>query len=65
MITSREQMTSLSVDETSFAATGLVSRSNYTFTVSAVGVLDNNVNRAGPTVTVIKQTEISTGNLLN
>ena len=63
-IASREQMKSLSVDETSFIATGLVPRSNYTFTVSAVGVLDNNVNAAGPTVTVIKQTEISTGNLL-
>ena len=54
-------MTSLSVDETSFTATGLVPRSNYTFTVSAVGVLDNNVNAAGPNVTVINQTEISTG----
>ena len=57
-------MTSLLVDETSFIANGLVPRSNYTFTVSAVGVLDNNVNAAGPTVTVIYQTEISTGNLL-
>ena len=61
MITSREQRTSLSVDETSFIVTGLVPRSNYTFTVSAVGVLDKNVNAVGPAVTVIKRTEISTG----
>ena len=61
LITSREQMTSLSVDETSFIVTGLVPRSNYTFNVSAVGVLDNNVNAAGPNVTVIKRTETSTG----
>ena len=61
MIMSTEQMTSLSVDATSFTTTGLVPRSNYTFTVSAVGVLDNNVNAAGPNVTVIKRTETSTG----
>ena len=65
LIASREQMTSLSVDETSFIVAGLIPRSNYTFTVSAVGVLDNNVNRTGPTVTVMKQSEISTGIFIN
>ena len=56
-ITLREQVSV----KTSFTVTGLVPRSNYTFTVSAVGEINGGDNTAGTSDSVEEQTPKSTG----